>query len=467
MSLNSLKEVKVSASRILPKNINFFLNRSVLFVLFAFFSDSVDAKFQSSVNMGLLGDFYFQRDIHNAQGFVDVSMGNKGATNELELDIGAGALVGNTTQSYIKIPQSYYQINFMEKARLVLGRRIYKWSYLDDYWMMGMVQPLFKWNMALPEKQGLTGIFLQFDLTDDIHLTLFSSYLFLPSQGPTYELVNGNVTSSNPWFIQPIRIINFLNQEIKLKYNVNIQKTSEIIFRPSYGGRLGTSHDKKNWLFNAFYFNKSKNDLIIPFNGHLNLTTFEGDVVIQPTVAQHSVLGLDIGWNFGFFRSMISWLYESRIHYRRLPDFTYPVIPEQNMFSLSQWIKLSDSQSLSLSYLQVMRKSNRIEGIFFDSQISTFLSRNTFEKTFHIKWEGRFLKSGDRHLLKTHVSYFQSFMVDHAWVSTDFRWFLSKGVQLTSHCDFFGGYKQSPFDSDFISQFQSNDRCLLGGSYAF
>ena len=454
--------------KVLSGNRDFsFFHWGVLFVFLTFFYHLAEAKFQSSVNVGLLGDFYFQRNIHNAQGFIDVFMGHKGIENEFWLDIGAGALVGTTSQSYIKIPQFYYQMNFTKRIHLIVGRYLNQWSYLDDHWMTGMIQPLFKWNMALPEKQGLTGLFLKLHLTDNIDLTFFSSYLFLPSQGPVYELVNGRVVSSNPWFAQPVRVMNFLNQEIELRYNVNAPKTSDVIFRPSYGGRVGTSYDKTGWLLSAFYFNKSKNDLITPFNGHLNLTTFEGDVTIQPTVARHDVLGLDVGWNFGYLKSLISWLHESRIYYRRFPDFTYPVIPRQDLFSIFQWIRLSKSQSLSLSYLKVIREPNKIEGIFSDSQISTFLSRNTFENTVRLKWEGRFLESVDRSFLKTSFSYFQSFIVDHAWVSVDFQWFLNKRVALTSRCDFFGGYNQSPVDADFISQFQNNDRCLVGGSYAF
>ncbi len=440
---------------------------SFLFVFIIFFSNRVRAEFHSSVNVGLLGDFYFQRSMHNAQGFIDVLMENKGINDEFWLDIGAGALVGDNTRSYVKIPQFYYQIGFRDKAHLVLGRRLQKWSYLDDYWMMGMIQPLFKWNMALPEKQGLMGIFLTLPLTENIKLALFSSYVFLPSQGPVYELVNGEITSSNPWFMQPVRVIEFLNHETKLRYNVSSPKTTDVIFRPSYGGKVGTSYDKKAWLFNVLYFSKPKNDFIVPFNGHLNLTTFYGDITIQPTVARHNILGVDFGWNFDIFRILFSWLHESHISYRRLPDFTHPVIPEQDMFSLVQWVRLSDSQSLSMAYLQVIRESNKVEGLFSNSRIGTFLSRNTFENTLQFKWEGKFQRSGDQYRLRSYISWFQSLVVNHAWVSADIRWSFNRSIEFTGHCDFFGGYRQAPVDGDFISQFQDNDRCLVGGNYAF
>ena len=450
------------------RNANFSVFCWVFFLFFLnFLSSSAKADFQSSVNIGLLGDLYFQRNVNNAQGFVDILIGNEGFKDKFWLDIGAGALVGDTSQSYVKIPELYYQIGFSEQAHLVLGRSIRKWSYLDDSWMMGIIQPLFKWNMALPEEQGLTGLFLNIPLNEKIKLMFFSSYIFLPSQGPDYELVNGEIRSSNPWFMQPVRIINFADRETKLRYNVSVPKTSDIIFRSSYGGKLGTAYDKKSWLFNLFYLSKPKNDLIIPFDGQLNLTTFTGDVTIQPMVARHHIFGLDFGWNFVRFKSLFSWLHESHVYYKKIPNFTHPVIPSQDMFSFSQRIKLSDSQSLSFSYLKVFRKPNEIEGVFSGNRISSFLSRNRFENTFHLKWEGKFQKLSDQYLLKTYVSYFQSFIVDHAWISIDARWSLSENVKITGHCDFFGGYKRSPVDSDFISQFQNNDRCLMGGSYAF
>ena len=426
------------------------------------------SNFQSSINVGLLGDLYFQRNVHNVQGSIDILLDSRGYKDRFMLNLGAGALVGDSIQSYVKIPESYYQIGFPDKANVVLGRSIQKWSYLDDDWMMGIIQPFFKWNRPMPERQGLTGIFLNIPLDYELNLMFFSSYVFLPSQGPGYKLVGGEITSSNPWFTQPVRIINFGDRETKLNYIVNFPKTKDIIFKPSYGGQLRTPYKKKDWVFNLFYLSKPVNDLIIPFDGQLNLTTFRGDVTIQPTVARHNVYGLDAGWNFGFLRTVFSWLHESSIQYIKIPEFTYPIIPKQDLFSVLQWIRLTKSQSISLSYLKSFRQPNRIEGDLSGSQISTFLVRNPFENTFRLKWEGSFQKTSNDHHFKTSVSCFQSFLVDHSWIQVAATWILkNQNIQLKGFCDFFGGYKNSPVDGDFISQYQDNDRCLFGGNYVF
>ena len=450
-----------------PKRSLVFIFFLTLFFILSF-SFPLRAETESRVDLGGAWDFYFDREnANNTRLFGDLLVRSQTFENEFLLDIGVGSFIGDKASNYTKVPQLYGRFGSEEQAHLVIGRYLHSWSHLDNYWKMGIIQPLFRWDIPLREEQGLPGIFFRTPLARGIELTVFGSYLFVPSQDPGYELEDGRFSSSNPWFKKPVEMFQFSNEQADLNYTIHTPEFSDVVFRPYYGIQLGTPAEKSGWLLNVFYLSKPRNDFITPFSGQFNLTTFRGDIMVHPVVARHNVYGLDFGWDFDRFKTIVSWLHESSVNYEVPADSTYPVIPNQDLFSFSQRIDLTYSQNLWLSYIKGIRKSNRIEGVFADTQIDDFFYRNLFEDTFQLRWEWLFFESLDRHQLKTDLSFYQSFVADHTWISVDVHWSVYKYMDLSAHCDFFGGYGSVPLGGDFISSYQNSDRCMVGGKYAF
>lgn len=429
----------------------------------------VRAEFGSIVDVGLAGDLFFtDESANNGQGFVNLLIQNTWSESQIWFDVGAGGLVGDTASSYVKAPQFFYRMGAEDRPHLVLGRSLHSWSFLDEYWNLGITQPIFRWNEAMPEEQGLTGLFLNFPIAEKkLQATFFASYLFLPTQGPSYELINGNLTSSNPWFAPPVEVINFANERAEVNYAIDIPKTQNIVFRPSYGVQFGTQKNKKNLQINTFYMDKPKNDLLLPFQGELNLSTFSGDVTVKPQVARHHIVGADIGWNSEIFKSVLSWVHESASVYDAPANTTFPVLPHQDIIAANQLFRLSSTQRLTLGYIKVFREANQIGGVFANAQISSYLNRNRFEEAFQVKWEGLLFKSLNLYRIQTTLAYNQSLLRDNVWISADMRWSIYRGFEAYTHCDFFGGSDGTILNYDFMSAYQNNDRCLVGGHYAF
>jgi len=177
--------------------------------------------------------------------------------------------------------------------------------------------------------------------------------------------------------------------------------------------------------------------------------------------------GLDLGWNFARFKTLVSWVHESAVRYEVPSNSTYPIIPSQNIYSLQQLMRLSRSQRVWLGYIKADRAANQIGGAFSSSQISTYLQRNRFEEAVRLKWEGLLFRSLNKYQLRASFAYTQNLAEDNLWISTDLKWAIYKGFEVFNRCDFFGGRSKAVVGNDFISSYQNNDRCLVGGHYAF
>lgn len=440
----------------------------MLFSVF-FGSQVAQAEFGSIVDIGLAGDMYMTDDsANNGQGYVNLLIQNTWSDSQLWVDVGAGGLVGDTATSYVKIPQIFYKSGKSGDFQFIGGRFVHEWSALDDFWNMGLTQPLFKWNEAVPEKQGLTGLFFKIPVIGkDYFLNLFASPLFIPSQGASYEITNGKLTSSNPWFRDPVQTVDINGNQLDANFDVDLPKTQEIVFQGAGGVQFGTARNKKDFLFNAFYLDKPANDLILPIESPWNLSSSNIDVTVIPRVGRHRLLGTDVGWNFGRYNSILSFVHESEIEYKVPGNTTYPLIPEQNIFSFTQMARITRSQRIWIGYIKVQREENQSLGVFSASLTDLFRYRNRFEEAIRVKWEGLLFKALNRYRVRTAFAYNQSLQRDNIWLSADFKWSVYKGFELTTHCDFFGGSEQEVVRNDFMSAFQNNDRCLVGGHYAF
>lgn len=438
-------------------------------VLFSLFSQTIYGEFGSIVDVGLGGDFYFTREsANNGQGFVNLLIQNKWSNSKLWFDVGAGGLVGENAASYIKAPQFFYRIGQKGESYFTIGRAIHPWSFSDDYWNLGVTQPNFRWDEARPEIQGLVGFFGTIPLVKNkLEFTALYSPLFIPSQGPSYELINGNLTATNPWFSEPVEVLNFSGRKVDLNYQIDIPKAQEVILQDTFAAQISTPRNKKDGLFNLFVMDKPRNDLVLPFTGQLNLSTQNGDITVFPRVPRHTVYGADIGWNFKSAKTVLSYMHESDVRYEAPEGSLYPVIPEQDIYSATQIIRLTKAHKLSLGYIRTDREPNELAGNTNGSQISAFAKRNRFDEAFRLKWMGLMFRSKSLYLVRTSFAFNQSLVRDNIWLSADVRWSIHKGVEAFTKCDFFGGKEETIVGQDFMSTYLNNDRCFVGAHYAF
>jgi len=426
-------------------------------------------EFRSVVDVGVLGDFYFVREnVNNGQAFGNILFENKFSNSRLWADIGAGGLIGTAGHSYIKVPELYYQAGRFGPIKSFFGRWKTNWSFADDYWNMGLTQPQFLWDGARPEAQGLTGLFVDYKSSSSFRLTGFLSYVFLPTQGATYTLSDGSLISSNPWFVAPVEAVSFSNELFRLNYEINTPAASDVVFRPSLGLRMSYNERNLGAFVNGFYFLKPRNELLLPFQGNLNLTTFNGDVTVTPVVANHQLLGMDVGYRLENAELNLSWIYEGDIVLDAPPEAsTFPQLPDQNVFSGALSLDLTPRHQVWFSYIEVVRDPTTALGVYQDSNVNVFSFRNRFEKAFRLEWRGQFLLREAVPQVESRLAWTQSPESQTTWLSGRLAWWLSPSLEVIGQCDLFGSTEEQPDGIDMPSRYQNNDRCLLGGHYAF
>ncbi len=177
----------------------------------------------------------------------------------------------------------------------VVGRARMTWSASDSYWRMGMWQPLFVWNYLKPEEQGLTGLFLNWKGSQN-SFTFFASPLFIPSQGPSYHIHDGQFVSANPWFSIPVNQVLLGSGSRIIRYGVNMPDAETVIMNPSLAMKY-SSQFENSWLSVSGAF-KPSNQLAMGLTGKFKYRTLEGDVELYPFVLYHYLGNIEYGRRF-------------------------------------------------------------------------------------------------------------------------------------------------------------------------
>lgn len=213
--------------------------------------------------------------------------------------------IGNSVLSYLNIREIYYTNRIDDKSLLHVGRKLHNWSALDTVWNLGVYQPQFKWNPLAPENQGLTGLFWTKN-DAGLGLILFASPLYIPDQGASYELKDGQFQSGNPWFSAPPQNIKFQDQLLPIDYDIAKPETSSVIFQTQYGAqlRLGAGD---GYFANIGGIYKPANQLALGYKGVLVTTRVRVDVT--PKIYFENVYSADVGYRQDWGVAQFSLLY--------------------------------------------------------------------------------------------------------------------------------------------------------------
>lgn len=214
--------------------------------------------------------------------------------------------VGQPSLSYLNIRELYFNYQIDTTSKLFFGRKLNHWSQLDSKWNIGVFNPQFRWNALAPENQGLAGIF--WEKKESIwNLTLFASPVYIPDQGPGYELKDGKFQNTNPWFSAPPQNISFQNGVIlPIDYDVQKPETSEVIFQTLYGAQLQLG-EREGFFANISAIHKPANQLALGYK--VTGVVDRVRVTVVPKVYSENALAVDFGYRDFWGSVLISGLY--------------------------------------------------------------------------------------------------------------------------------------------------------------
>lgn len=445
---------------------------SILFFLTLFVAPlALAASFAQYFDLSLLGDSYFlpsSNDFTNGQIHGRFKLLGNEETYDLYFELGGGGLVGERAENYFVIPQAYIHYKNLNSWGVTVGRQSRSYSTLDEYWMLGDVQPQFRWDAVVPEAQGLSGVFIDYKPNANFEWTLLGSYLFLPTQGSSYSVVDGKITSGNPWFSRPVDILNVSGAAFDLKYDIKAPEVADVVFQPSWGTQvLLKTTDDSYWLRTS-YFQKIRNELTLPFEGVVNIGSGDGDITIHPQVAKHHITTLDFGYRGESWAITASGLYESDIEFDVDPSWIYPEYSDQYKVGLNLLTKLSAFHTLEFGGLRTFNNTVRVQGLGGSGSLDVYSYRNQYDNVADVRLTSVFMPRAHGFLFKTKFRYAYDYTAKTSLVSADGSYMPIQNLSLFARVDLFGGQRDLGQNyNNLLVNYLNKDRGQVGVKYVF
>lgn len=384
----------------------------------------------------------------------------------LNLDLRAAYAFGEPLLSYLNLSQFYYSTKVGKNQEFSFGRRRQVWSELDARWDFGLVEPVFRWNALSPERQGLTGLFWQVE-DAGYRLSLFGSFIYLPDQGPSFELdSNGEFVRGNPWFRRPPEGLRVLSEVSKIEYKFQKPSESQIVLQPSYGARLelGTESLYKARFSHLF---KPANQLALGYDGVLDIPKDRGVVEIQPAVVLHTVTSADLYYEDSAVTMGVSAAIDHPSDQNVFDDkWTKPVFSDAQLISPFLDWRITREWTASVQGIQVLGGDVTETGDLASADRPSITSRYPFQEAgqLSLEWNRRLKKSRSLHLKG---SYMASSKNEFQLVRTEGRLDLSRFWSVQAEMQLVAAEDLTKENRNDIAQFANNDRLLVGVGYAF
>jgi hypothetical protein len=355
--------------------------------------------------------------------------------------------------------------------KLAVGRKMEAWSELDSAWNLGIWQPLNRFDGLRPSEQGLTGVFANFG-TDRWELILFGSPIFIPEQGPNFELNNGRFQSGNPWFVSPHDSLILFSKETAIRYQLEMPTVGSVISHPS-GGFLMRAGGIDGLGFQAqlAFAKKPRNQLSVPFSGrHMTgEVNQESAVTIYPQIAYHNLLSVDLSQRWQNAQMGVSGLLDVADSEVAPEGTTSQKLQPLTLLSPNLQFRAMNSRVwvpwIRLSSLHSFGGEADVSGSLQASR-NPFGPRTMFRQAASLELKGRFARvNGWR--IEHGLKWIEEFSEDGSVLMADLRLSSPQSWNIGFWVDLLSSRLPEDQNPGFISRFRGNDRAGAKLTYLF
>ncbi len=440
-----------------------------VFTLGLMLSASLSAFSQVKTEMRVLSDSFISPDFEATQKtnyqFVGAQLKTDPFAEEvLKMDVSGGVALGAPLMNYLNIGEFYVQNRQGEDATFYLGRKRMSWSELDARWDLGVWEPVFKWNPLSPDRQGLTGLFWQVD-KPYYTLMLFASPLYIPDQGPSFEIENGSFVKGNPWFRRPPDSIRIWQEATAIDYRFQKPDETQIVLQNSFGMKISVG-DPQSLRAQLSYAYKPANQLAIGYEGNLDIGQLKGAVDLEPQVFYHSLLGGEVSYRYSNFRVGMSGILDRPSQDQIFEEkWTHPVFQQATL--LSPYVEWSNARwGVSLQHLDIIGGEVTEEGELANPGRAALQTRYPYQQAQQIAFMTNYGFSKNRRLIsKLSLTHSDKNDFDLIRISARFR--LSGLWSLMGEAQMVKAGPQTVENQNEIAQFVNNDRLMVGAAYVF
>lgn len=299
------------------------INKLFLLMVAMFCAVTANAEISSQLELSSLN--FISSDYAENQDKSFVFVGADIKSENAEADIFKINLNGKYTSknpvlSYFNLKEIYFTNHIGSSASLHIGRKLQIWSLADEKFNLGAYQPQFRWNPLDIESQGLFGIFYEKSF-GSWKLNLFGTPVYIPDQGPAYEVKDGKFEASNPYFTPPPQNIIFQNVILPIDYNIIKPEVSEVVKQSGFGLKLDFQNENFEASLSGSY--KPSNQFAFGYKGIL--VTNRVRVDIQPKTYYEKLTSLEVATKWQGGKAGIAGMYTEPENPEYEANYNYPV----------------------------------------------------------------------------------------------------------------------------------------------
>lgn len=387
----------------------------------------------------------------------------------ITLDLSSGYAFGSPMLSYLNVTEFYFNLSSQEDSsepRFTFGRRNYMWSFVDQDWNLGLWEPVFKSNPLNPSAQGLTGIFMDSDI-DSIHMTMFASPLYIPSQGPSFEIENGTFIKGNPWFRRPPETFRFSSEVSKIDYQFDRPKETQVVFQTSVGGKFQFNYLETQSIALTHIY-KPMNELGLSYNAILDISQDKGIVSIYPQVVYHTLTSLESVNTFSDFKIGLNVTLDRPRNESALwkEGWTRPEFQEAQIYSqFIEW-NYSKNHKMGFKNLNIFNGEVKEVGEWGDARRPSISARYPYRQAHGVYLKDRW-KLGRNEWFSAGAEYSWSNLNEFDILKAQASYTLNRNWKLDSELIFVDAKDTTVQNFNEIAEYRNNDRFMMGATYVF
>lgn len=398
--------------------------------------------------------------------FAALSLNSRPDTEDPFVVHAQGAVAfGAPLLNYLDVNELFYQNKIADGQTLFIGRKHMAWNDMDSRWDFGLWQPTFQWNPLSPEEQGLTGLFWQTQ-KDNYSVTMFVSPLFIPDQGPSFDIENGQFLPTNPWFHRPPDSVQIFSESTQVDYTIDKPSTTQVLLHTSYGAKL-TVGSADGFQAQASYMYKPSNQLALTYSGVLDTSKLVGVVDLKPIVFYETLTGLDLTERIGPWRFGVSGMIDhpQNATIDADPGYTYPTFSDAALVSpFVEWSQ--PAIAFTLQSLNVYGGQVTEVGDMASPDRAPLTMLFPYQQAIKATMENRFALGGPRRL-NSKLSYTISDKNDFEYLQWALNYRFSWVWSIFSELELVRAGDLTASNQNEIAQYRTDDRLMMGVAYVF
>ncbi|MBL7713857.1 MAG: hypothetical protein JNL01_00225 [Bdellovibrionales bacterium] len=392
-------------------------------------------------------------------------LSSEGKYVDTDLDLKVYAYLPYSASISVEAKNAYVATSkpLLNGHQIVLGRKTYEWSQMDEMWQMGLWQPRFLWDPLRPFTVGLTGLTYTYENTW-MKFALFGSPVAIPERGSTVYQEGGQIRGFGPFFNPLPNQLDQGNGVITpIVYTINNPNLSDALLRPGAASQLRFGGRTKLWG-SVSYGVLPINQIEMAAKVGLKVSENVVDAQIYPRFQWRHMLTTETGYKGKFWSVFASATAEKPFRNQSMAsDMLYTPIGPATILSWGGSLSWREGLKITASYLNINEKPE-VRQAFSDIDIS-LPSRFAYRKAVQVNavFDNRsdFLYGGswiydiekDSGLVSANVFFRPRYSIDPEKAK------LTYGLGA----DFIG----SSTGQGWIGQYRGNDRLRGSIAYAF